>query len=180
VGEWAGDDAEASIIVTRDGLFDVVLREKDARGNEQSSETDRVGINRAGLFENTTTATITSRGARTQAPTGVQAVSGYRLEVHTNVGTVHEARTVINAQDKRFAVAAERASAVLAGLSATAHPISGDYLSLKNDATLEICKLVSRGATVGYALRYRRPSFIPSILSRSTFDEILYMKTNLR
>ncbi|HWM65531.1 MAG TPA: hypothetical protein VNO35_03030 [Steroidobacteraceae bacterium] len=48
VGEWAGDDAEASIIVTRDGLFDVVLREKDARGNEQSSETDGVGINRAG------------------------------------------------------------------------------------------------------------------------------------
>jgi hypothetical protein len=77
-------------------------------------------------------------------------------------------------------VAAESASAVLAGLSATAHPISGDYLSLKNDATLEICKLVSRGATVGYALRYRRPSFIPSILSRSTFDEILYMKTHLR
>jgi len=34
--------------------------------------------------------------------------------------------------------AAESASAVLAGLSATAHPISGDYLSLKNDATLEI------------------------------------------
>ena len=76
------------------------------------------------------------------------------------------------------AVAAQ--SAVLAALSASAHPISGDYLSLKNDATLEICKLVSRGATVGYALRYRRPSFIPSLLSLSTFDESLYVKTNLR
>jgi len=178
VGEWAGDDVEASIILTPDGLFDVVLREKDAHSRVQSSETDCVGINRAGLFENPTGARMTSPAGRTQALAAVQALSGYRLEVHSNVGTVHEERTVISAQDKRFPVAAQ--SAVLAALSASAHPISGDYLSLKNDATLEICKLVSRGATVGYALRYRRPSFIPSLLSLSTFDEILYVKTNLR
>jgi hypothetical protein len=177
-GEWEGDDVEASVIPSSDGLFNVVIREKDTRGNVKVSETEHIGITRAGLFSNSTTATVESRGVQTVG--GVQAVSGYRLEVHTNVGTVHEVRQVISAQDKRFSLAAESASAGLASLSATAHPISGDYLSLKNDATLEICKLVSRGATVGYGLRYHRPSFIPSVLNRSTFDEILYVKTSLR
>ena len=173
-GEWEGDDVEASIIRTSDGLFNVVIREKDIKGNMKSSETDHVGITRAGLFSKIAAEPVGSRAV--QAASAVQVVSGYRLEVHTNVGTVHEQREVISAQDKRFPLAAQSASAVLAGLDATAHPISGDYLSLKNDATLEINKLVSRGATVGYALRYRRPSFIPSVLSLSAFDEMLYAK----
>jgi hypothetical protein len=177
LGEWAGDDVEASIVAGRDGLFDVVVRETDPKGNVKASETDHIGITRAGLFSSSTTATAGNRAIG--AVSGVQAVSGYRLEVHSNVGTVHEVREVLSAQDKRFPLAAESASAVLAGLAATAHPISGDFLSLKNDATLEICKLISRGSIVGYALRYRRPSFIPSVMSRSTFDEILYVKTSI-
>jgi hypothetical protein len=54
----------------------------------------------------------------------------------------------------------------------------GDYISLPEDASIEIYRLISGNTMVGQALRYRRPtSHIVSVVE--SFDEFLYRKVNI-
>ena len=81
---------------------------------------------------------------------------------------------------ENFNRAFDASKEVIATLYTNTHRIGGDYLPLKNDATLEMCKLMYQGNVVGYALQYRRPSFVPSLISLSMYDELLYVKTVIR
>jgi len=172
VNEWAGENVEAWITTTQGGLFDVVILEKDARVSPNRSDTNNVGITRAAFVKKSFDATRASRSS--------QVISDFRLEVQTNVGTATETRRAIAAHDPLYHRAIAASTDLIAMLAADTHRIGGDYLSLNNDATLEMCKLLYQGGTLGYALRYRRPSSVPSLLTLASFDELLYIKTILR
>jgi hypothetical protein len=55
--------------------------------------------------------------------------------------------------------------------------ISGDYISLPQDATIEIYRLMEGHAMVGQALKYRRPT--SRIIAIESFDELLYRRPNI-
>ena len=51
--------------------------------------------------------------------------------------------------------------------------LGGDYLSLPNDAALEMHQLTAEGHPIGYGLRYTRPTFVPFRVG-GVIDAMLY------
>ena len=68
------------------------------------------------------------------------------------------------------------------GVEQSGASLSGDYISLPEDATFEIYRLMSHNKMVGQALRYRRPTsrIITAVEALAgSFDEVLFYKPHI-
>ena len=165
-GVWDSDNGRVTVAISvqPNGLLTVAVTERPAGGGEQVINAADVPISRTGLlelakvFEN-----IPVLRERTEL---LSESPKWMVQVERQGGNKFEMLDVI-ARDHRLytdAVAeVDRAFEAVDGWRP--REMGGDYLSLPNDAVLEMQQLTADGAVIGYGLRYVRPAFVPVMIS---------------
>jgi hypothetical protein len=173
-GLWSGGDGvSARISLQSDNRLSVTISENGR--SPRTYENPNVSISRVVYSFAQTQFVSASAVARSETSLGDKI----KLYVQEGIGT---SRAVSKPIGRRTALYKELVTShldIVGSLASQQHQIGGDYLSLQEDATLEIYRMVSHGQVVDVALRYRRPSSIPSLYSVAHFDEMLYFRPDV-
>ncbi|WP_152530623.1 hypothetical protein [Paraburkholderia dilworthii] len=179
-GIWDSDDGSVTAVITeRDGgMLNVSITERSPGGGELNFNAIDVPISRTRLFDITRVfdAIPTLRKNREL----VSKLDRGLLEVERQGGNKFEASEIITRDQRLYGqtiTALERESAFVR----VPEPMKfgGDYLSLPNDAVLEIYKVTADRQNLGYELRYVRPGFVP-VMVVNGIDRRLHHRILLR
>jgi hypothetical protein len=189
-GVWEGQAVTVVISASPSGLLDVVVTERLPNHAEYTYEARNLAISRiyasklgdvrhavlAGLDEETRFSMFTALERK-------ESSRGYLFEVQRLAGDERFGSVFISADHPHHRAYGEVAARFIDAGGWRSEEMGGDFLSLPGDATLEIHRLVAGGRTIGYSLRYRRPSSGPLLFmanAASAIDEMLYYRVVLR
>lgn len=175
-GHWAGDQVFASIDRETDNRFQVTITESPQGGPSYSFQSTDLSISRAML------ALPNGAAPAMDLPAAARSLRrSIGVTVHQGIETSQATVKTIDPNTQLY-------------ISALSHPdiastyvshqiqVGGDYLSLQNNAMLEIYQLTVKGKPVDVALRYRRPAGNPMTQITQAglhFDELLRFRPNL-
>jgi len=170
-GIWDSDGNRVTAVISTlpSGLLQVSVTERAPGVPDQTIGATDVPISRINHFEmaNLRDAMLIRQPERDSHDPKlmfeVRRHGGYEYALSELVGIEHRFRPDFGRIEHDF------------GIVQNVKPIElgGDYLSLPNDAALEMHQLTAEGHPIGYGLRYTRPTFVPFRVG-GVIDAMLY------
>lgn len=178
-GAWVSDDGSvtAAIAVQDNGLLNVSITERPSTGPQQHCEARDIAISRTRLFE--IASVFDAVPILREHRELLRHIEPRMLDVERRGGREFETRQIITRDHRLYGAtvaALERDFATVGLLKPK--KFGGDYLSLPNDAVLEMYQLRAEGSVIGYELRYVRPGFVP-VLVVSGIDKRLHPQVRI-
>lgn len=175
VGRWASESISSYISTNPDGTLNVSITEKrsSASGSktDYTFETSNAPIHRLLYSFSESAGRTLSR--KSQATVARNFSEDLNIYVSKQFSSKRITREDVDKHSIAYSKIVNDNFDIYKNYTESEHQIGGDYLSLANDATLELYKIASGGKVVDAALRYRRPSGGPAMLSLTHFDEML-------
>ena len=189
-GTWDGERVTVTISASPSGLLDVVVTEHHPNQPDHTYEARNLSISRTfayglGDIRDTVLRPLDDE-TRSQILTGLEQREdshGLLFEVQQLGGNERFVSEFISADHPQHSIYREIGSRFVEAGGWRPQEMGGDFLILPEDATLEIYSLVADGYTIGYSLRYRRPSPSPLLFAAGApdaIDDMLYYRVVLR
>ena len=179
IGAWEGEGVQAYIDPAGLSPYLKVTINEQVDGKTVTTTSEHVTLARLFIGLTSTTATKLAVGQANPSPgtsisaSNVLTASLVRYQAHSDRVVSQEvlvgshASPAATSQDEGRAIAYQQVQ------------LKGDYIVLKNGATLEIYNMVSRGQVIGQALRYRNPTSVFLSALVSGVDVFLHRKVRL-
>ncbi|TIR22436.1 MAG: hypothetical protein E5X64_20825 [Mesorhizobium sp.] len=168
-GVWDSDDRRVTAVISvlPNKLLKVRIVERSPDGTEQTIEATDLPISRTKSFE---IASLFDPIPFLREHAEVLSQLPRMVQVERQGGNEFELLDIITREHPLHSVAVEAVQREFEIGSFGLRPweLGGDYLSLPNDAVLEIEEVTADGTVIGYGLRYVRPGFVPVLV----FDSI--------
>lgn len=189
-GIWDGETVTASISVSSTGLLNVVVTERHPGQPDHTYEARNVSISRTFAYrlrdiQHAVLGPLDDE-MRSNVLTALErreSSRGFLFEVQRLAGDERFGSVFISVDHPQYSAYGEIGSRFVEAGGWRPQEMGGDFLSLPGDATLEIYSLVAGGHTIGYSLRYRRPSSGPLLFmanAAGAIDDMLYYRIVLR
>ncbi|RWO54662.1 hypothetical protein [Mesorhizobium sp.] len=168
-GVWDSDDRRVTAVISvlPNKLLKVRIVERSPDGTEQTIEATDLPISRTKSFE---IASLFDPIPFLRDHAEVLSQLPRMVQVERQGGNEFELLDIITREHPLHSVAVEAVQREfeIGSFGLRPRELGGDYLSLPNDAVLEIEEVTADGTVIGYGLRYVRPGFVPVLV----FDSI--------
>jgi hypothetical protein len=189
-GTWDGERVSVFISASPSGLLDVVVTERNPNQPDHTYEARNLSISRAFAYNlgdiRDTVLRPLDEEMRSHVLTTLdqrEDSRGLLFEFQQLGGNERSVSEFISADHPQHGVYREIGSQFIEAGGWRPQEMGGDFLRLPENATLEMYTLVADGRTIGYSLRYRRPSSSPLLFAAgatNAIDDMLYYRVVLR